>query len=269
LTTDRTVLQHAALVGVVLVGLVVYVCWRLGTIPPPAPDEVSVTTVEDELAINQVNPIEEPVIPAMPNTPVPVMGEDIYIPPLPGDETVDHAEPIGQRVSSEPADDDRAPPPPPGLPEPTAPAIPTVQLPTPTILIENTSAPLATYSVVSGDTLSSIARRSLGSSARWRELLKTNRDVLQDPQALRPGMVLQIPGRPLTSNMHQSESVGVETIERPKQHAVKSGESLSSISRAVYGHSRHWRVIYQANRDKVSSPSRLAVGTTLTLPPLP
>jgi nucleoid-associated protein YgaU len=50
-----------------------------------------------------------------------------------------------------------------------------------------------TYTVASGDTLSSIASRLLGSSGRWRELLAANESVLHGSDKLRAGMVLTIP----------------------------------------------------------------------------
>ncbi|MFQ5430388.1 MAG: LysM peptidoglycan-binding domain-containing protein [Phycisphaerae bacterium] len=57
------------------------------------------------------------------------------------------------------------------------------------------SASGRTYRVREGDTFYSIARRLLGSGARWEEVYKHNRSVVKnDPKRLRPGMVLDIPG---------------------------------------------------------------------------
>jgi len=50
-----------------------------------------------------------------------------------------------------------------------------------------------TYTVLAGDTLSSIASKQLGASAAWKRLYEANRDVLSRPEALRPGMVLRLP----------------------------------------------------------------------------
>jgi len=49
-----------------------------------------------------------------------------------------------------------------------------------------------TYTVKQGDTLRSISARTLGSEARWEELLKHNQRVLSNPEQLRPGMVLEL-----------------------------------------------------------------------------
>ena len=58
-----------------------------------------------------------------------------------------------------------------------------------------------------------------------------------------------------------------EPVERT--YTVRSGDSLSVISQRVYGSARHWRVLYEANRDRIPDPDRLRVGTELRVPPLP
>lgn len=67
-----------------------------------------------------------------------------------------------------------------GTAEPTAPPAPR-------------EAPVRTYTVRDGDVLSEIARRELGSAARWQELYDANRDVIADPDRLQVGVVLRIP----------------------------------------------------------------------------
>lgn len=49
------------------------------------------------------------------------------------------------------------------------------------------------YRVRSGDTLSSIARRTCGDAGRWREIAAANRDELGNDHALVPGMILVLP----------------------------------------------------------------------------
>ncbi len=50
-----------------------------------------------------------------------------------------------------------------------------------------------TYTVKSGDTLSKIAKEQLGDADRWREILDANKDVIKDPNVIRPGTELKIP----------------------------------------------------------------------------
>jgi nucleoid-associated protein YgaU len=49
------------------------------------------------------------------------------------------------------------------------------------------------YVVKSGDTLSDIAMNVYGKSALWRRIYDANRDVIADPDAVKPGTSLRIP----------------------------------------------------------------------------
>lgn len=51
------------------------------------------------------------------------------------------------------------------------------------------------YTVQKGDSLSRIAKRELGSYNRWAEIYNANLNVIRDPNLLRTGMVLTIPGQ--------------------------------------------------------------------------
>jgi len=53
----------------------------------------------------------------------------------------------------------------------------------------------ATYTVRSGDTLGEIASKVLGSSRRADDIVRANRDQINDPNEIRVGMVLKIPAR--------------------------------------------------------------------------
>lgn len=50
------------------------------------------------------------------------------------------------------------------------------------------------YKVGSDDTLTSIAQHHLGRASRWNEIFELNKAVLQTPDRLRPGIVIQLPG---------------------------------------------------------------------------
>lgn len=49
------------------------------------------------------------------------------------------------------------------------------------------------YTVLVGDTLSSISRKVYGTSNKWRDIFNANRDIMSTPQSLKPGQVLKIP----------------------------------------------------------------------------
>jgi nucleoid-associated protein YgaU len=50
-----------------------------------------------------------------------------------------------------------------------------------------------TYTVKSGDTLSGIAKQFLGDASKYQKIFEANRDVLSDPDRIKPGQVLKIP----------------------------------------------------------------------------
>ncbi|HEY6544828.1 MAG TPA: LysM peptidoglycan-binding domain-containing protein [Dokdonella sp.] len=50
-----------------------------------------------------------------------------------------------------------------------------------------------TYTVERGDSLSKIAKREYGNANRWRVIFEANRDLLDDPDLIKPGQVLKIP----------------------------------------------------------------------------
>lgn len=50
-----------------------------------------------------------------------------------------------------------------------------------------------TYVVVSGDSLSKIAKREYGNANEWKRIFEANKDILKDPDKIYPGQKLKIP----------------------------------------------------------------------------
>jgi nucleoid-associated protein YgaU len=57
-----------------------------------------------------------------------------------------------------------------------------------------TAPPAKTYTVKAGDTLSAIAKEHLGSAGAYMKIFELNKDQLTDPDKIKPGQVLVIPG---------------------------------------------------------------------------
>lgn len=55
------------------------------------------------------------------------------------------------------------------------------------------ATPTLSYTVQSGDTLSALAKKFLGSANDYMDIFNANRDQLTDPDKIRPGQVLKIP----------------------------------------------------------------------------
>ena len=49
------------------------------------------------------------------------------------------------------------------------------------------------YVVVSGDSLSKIAKREYGNANDWQRIFEANKDILKDPDKIYPGQKLKIP----------------------------------------------------------------------------
>lgn len=50
-------------------------------------------------------------------------------------------------------------------------------------------------------------------------------------------------------------------------HTVQAGETLSRIAKEYYGDEKHYRKIYEANRDQLDDPDNIGVGQRLRIPP--
>jgi len=50
-----------------------------------------------------------------------------------------------------------------------------------------------TYTVVSGDSLSKIAKSLYGDANKWRKIYEANTDTIKNPDVIHPGQVLKIP----------------------------------------------------------------------------
>ena len=59
--------------------------------------------------------------------------------------------------------------------------------------VGTTGNPTDTYVVVSGDSLSKIAKRQYGDMNQWRRIYEANRDQIKDPDLIHPGQKLKIP----------------------------------------------------------------------------
>lgn len=112
-----------------------------------------------------------------------------------------------------------------------------------------------THSVVSGETLSGIARAYLGSSARWPEIFAANSDTMSDPSKIRVGQVLKIP----------STQESVTEIKRTIAHTVVRGETLSGLAMRYLGSGARWEEIYEANRTKIGNPNMIVAGLVLEI----
>ena len=140
------------------------------------------------------------------------------------------------------------------------------------------------YTVAQGDTWSSLAQRFYRDGRFTRNLHLANEDL----EELTPGKDILVPvfdfiardagllpgpgAAPLAERTAQPQPstlgastppvVGTGTLE----YEVRSGDTLSDISLAVFGSATRWKEILEANRDKLQRPESLQVGMKLKIP---
>ena len=66
-----------------------------------------------------------------------------------------------------------------------------------------------------------------------------------------------------------SQSVPDASSAEPQQqtYTVVSGDSLSKISKRLYGDAAKWKRIYEANTDQIKNPDLIYPGQVLKIPP--
>ena len=53
---------------------------------------------------------------------------------------------------------------------------------------------------------------------------------------------------------------------QPRTYTVKAGDSLSQISKEIYGNANEYMKIFEANRGLLSDPNKISPGQTLKIP---
>lgn len=84
----------------------------------------------------------------------------------------------------------------------------------------------SSYTVVSGDNLSRIAKKELGSYNRWNEIYEANKDKLKDPDTLTVGTELVIPGKSAVSE--DGKAVDYDTDQFIKAIQAQYNETLKT-----------------------------------------
>lgn len=131
-----------------------------------------------------------------------------------------------------------------------------------------------TITVQRGDDAWKISRRAYGTDAYWQAIMLANPSV--DPNKLRAGMELRIPIDP--KNIQGRPAGDPQDTDEPTppaqtfvEYTVTSNDTLSGIAKSIYGKASLWRLILNANRDKLrrDDGTDIRPGMVLRLPPPP
>jgi LysM repeat protein len=89
---------------------------------------------------------------------------------------------------------------------------------------------------------------------RYQQVLNERQETVSSPNEVAP-IIIQTPGATVP-----------EAPDTPETYTVEAGDTLSNISRKVYGTPGRWMDIFQANRDLLPSPNALKPGQVLRIP---
>jgi len=130
-----------------------------------------------------------------------------------------------------------------------------------------------THVVKKGESLSGISRLYYDAPGRWRLIVEANKDLVKDPNRIRPGMKLVIPFPPsarakkLGKAGGNARMLGVKTpVPGKKIYEVRKGDTLYKIAAKFYEDGRAWKDILAANSDLIKGPQELQPGMRLILP---
>jgi nucleoid-associated protein YgaU len=143
------------------------------------------------------------------------------------------------------------------------------------------------YVVQPQDNFWTISRKKYGTSRYFQALAELNKARIPDPGRMRPGMKVSTPAAEMLEERYgqflpPGTRVQVTAAEVAAAKSAPSGffvssdgtpkyrttekDTLSDIAARHLGRSSRWIQIYEMNRDKLSSPNQLKVGTELSLP---
>ena len=109
--------------------------------------------------------------------------------------------------------------------------------------------------VQKGDSLSKIAKRFYNDALKYPLIFEANKPMLSDPNKIYPGQVLRIPA------LEGTYAASLNTYE------VQRGDSLSKISKEVYGDAGKYQQIFEANQPMLKNVDDIRPGQILTIPP--
>jgi nucleoid-associated protein YgaU len=143
------------------------------------------------------------------------------------------------------------------------------------------------YVVQPQDNFWTISRKKYGTSRYFHALAELNKARIPDPSRMRPGMKVSTPSAEVLEEHYgqflpPGTRVQVTAAEEASAKSAPTGffvssdgtpkyrttekDTLSDIAARHLGRSSRWIQIYEMNRDKLSSPNQLKVGTELALP---
>ena len=138
------------------------------------------------------------------------------------------------------------------------------------------------YVVQPGDNYWRISRNQYGTSRFYMALARLNKQRVEDPRRLKPGMKLHTPSiESLYQRYPELFPNGVQTVTARRSEGLRGfflakdgrpmyrtgrSDTLSAIAQNHLGRASRWKQIYQLNRDTLKNPNEVKDGLVLVLP---
>ncbi len=138
------------------------------------------------------------------------------------------------------------------------------------------SAPAGKYKIQSGDTFSRIAAKLYNDRNLYQVIEKANPGV--NPSKLKIGQEINVPAAPPASSSTASARDALTppapaitgALDASRQYRIQPGDTLHKISQKLYGKTKFWAALYDANKSAIGPDAgKLRVGTILALPHVP
>lgn len=126
-----------------------------------------------------------------------------------------------------------------------------------------------TYTVKQGETFETIAKARYGSSRLHTAIARAN--PMKDPRRLKPGDQIRLPKDPTNIQGKPAPRAQSPGTANPGtvEYLVVKGDTLSGIAQKVWGTSKHWQAIVDANRSILPDENALRPGMKLRIPSKP
>ena len=171
-------------------------------------------------------------------------------------------------------------------------AIPAGLIPTPAPQAAVVGVPAELYTLKDGETLYKICQTKYGNGNLWKELADFNKSTISNPTKLRKGTTIRLPSasvlrgevtpvavatvlpapqmltltNPAQQQVQQQVQQPTQQPTTTREYVVQKGDTLGSISTRELGTAKKWESIYEANRDRLKSPTDLKIGKSLRIP---
>jgi nucleoid-associated protein YgaU len=113
------------------------------------------------------------------------------------------------------------------------------------------------YTVQNGDTLMKIAFETYGDLYRWKGILEANKDKVTNPNLIPAGTVLKV----------EKPATPVSIEKNGEKYLIKTGDTLGTISKDVYGTKAKWKTIWENNKQMIHDPNKIFAGFYLYYQP--